>query len=66
MFTADHPEASEQSQSYLLGFHGESDDSHGLEEVRAPPCWILRVGAVHQAEELKNTAGECLLPGTVS
>lgn len=66
MFTAAHPEASEQGESYLLGFQGESDGRQGLEEVRGSPGWVLGVGAVHQAEELKNTAGECLLPGTVS
>lgn len=66
MFIAAHPEASEQGESYLLCFQGESDDGHGVEEVRGPPCWVLGIGAVHQAEELKNTAGECLLQGTVS
>lgn len=65
-FVAAHPEASEQGKSYLLGFQGESDDGQDLEEVRGPPCWVLRVGAVHLAEELKNNAGECLLPGTLS
>lgn len=34
---AAHPEASEQGESYLLGFQGESDNGHGLEEVRGPP-----------------------------
>ena len=66
MFIAAHPEASEQGESYLLGFQGESDDGQGLEEVRGPPGWVLRVGAVHQAEELKDIAGECPLQGTVS
>lgn len=63
---AAYPEVSEQGKSYLLGFQGESDNGHGLEEVRGPPRWVLGVGAVHQAEELEDTAGECLLPGAVS
>lgn len=65
-FIAVHPEALEQGESYLLCFQGESDDGHGLEEVRGLPCWVLGIGAVHQAKELKNTAGEGLVPGTVS
>lgn len=66
LFIAAHPEASEQGESYLLGFQGESDDGQGLKEVRGPPCWVLGVGALHQAKELKNTPGEGLLPGIVS
>lgn len=66
LFTAAHPETSEQGESYLLGFQGESDDGQGLKEVRGPPCWVLGEGALHQAEELKDAPGEGSLPGTIS
>lgn len=52
--------------SYLVGSQREGDDGQGLEELRGPPGGVLRVGAVHLAQELQHAGRERVLPGAVS